>query len=238
MSKYIEIYNTMFKLITSGSWPIGGKIPSENQLKSHYKVNRLTIRKSLDILKEESLIKKEKGSRSIVTSRKAKHTVSVSTTLDNPDLKKKRTSILTKYERKIININKFTNEDIFEIERLFYDNNKPVFIARGQVFSKSILGLNETFFKLQKYNNASLSEILINKYSLKVFKQEIKSEAIILSKEESNFFKVSKNYPATKWISNFYNYNGNLLFTDIEISLKEVFLELSNRNLNINMYNK
>ena len=229
MSKYIEIYNTMFKLIASGSWPIGDKIPSENQLKKHYKVNRITIRKSLEILKDESLIKKEKGSRSIVTSRTAKHTVSLRTTLDNPDTKKKRTSILTKYEKKIININKFSNEGVFEIERLFYDNNKPVFIARGQVFTKNILELNETVFKLQKYNNASLSEILINKYSLKVFKQKIKSEAIILSKEESNFFKVSKNYPATKWISNYYNYNNILLFTDTEISIKEVFLEIYNK---------
>ena len=230
MSKYIEIYNTMFKLIASGSWPIGDKIPSENQLKNHYKVNRITIRKSLEILKNESLIKKEKGSRSIVTSRTAKHTVSLRTTLDNPDSKKKRISILTKFERKIININKFSNEG-FEIERLFYDKNKPVFIARGQVFTKSILGLNETVFNIQKYNNASLSEILINKYSLKVFKQKIKSEAIILSKEESNFFKVSENYPATKWISNYYNYNDNLLFTDTEISIKEVFLEVYNKIL-------
>ena len=51
----------MLKLITSGSWKIGKQLPSENFLKQHYKVNRLTIRKALEILANENLIIKKKG---------------------------------------------------------------------------------------------------------------------------------------------------------------------------------
>ena len=230
MSKYQEVYNKMRKLIMSGSWPIGIKIPSENNLKNHYKVNRLTIRKSLEILKDEDLIKKEKGSRSVVISRKAKIIVNLTTTLNYPSLKAKRESILTKFERKKINVNRFSNESIFEIERLFCDNKKPAFIARGQILTKNNLNLTEKIFNLQKYNNASLSEILTQKYDINIYKQEIKSMAINLSEIDSKFFETPKNYPATQWVSNYYNFMGELLFIDTEISIKKIFLELYNRN--------
>ena len=61
MTIYNQIYKSMLKLITSGSWKIGKQLPSENFLKQHYKVNRLTIRKALEILANENLIIKKKG---------------------------------------------------------------------------------------------------------------------------------------------------------------------------------
>ena len=61
MTIYNQIYKSMLKLITSGSWKIGEQLPSENFLKQHYKVNRLTIRKALEILANENLIIKKKA---------------------------------------------------------------------------------------------------------------------------------------------------------------------------------
>ena len=84
----------MLNLIKSGSWKIGEKIPSENYLKNHYKVNRLTIRKALEILQNESLISKQKGSRAKVISNRSKPKVNFSTTLDEPKLKEIRSSMV------------------------------------------------------------------------------------------------------------------------------------------------
>ena len=90
MTIYNQIYKSMLKLITSGSWKIGKQLPSENFLKQHYKVNRLTIRKALEILANENLIIKKKGSRAKVISRRPVPKVYFSTSLDDPVLKKKR----------------------------------------------------------------------------------------------------------------------------------------------------
>ena len=61
MTIYNQIYKSMLKLITSGYWKIGKQLPSENFLKQHYKVNRLTIRKALEILADENFIIKKKA---------------------------------------------------------------------------------------------------------------------------------------------------------------------------------
>ena len=100
MTIYNQIYKSMLKLITSGSWKIGKQLPSENFLKQHYKVNRLTIRKALEILANENLIIKKKGSRAKIISRRPVPKVYFSTSLDDPVLKKKRKSIVVEFTKK------------------------------------------------------------------------------------------------------------------------------------------
>ena len=126
MTIYNQIYKSMLKLITSGSWKIGKQLPSENFLKQHYKVNRLTIRKALEILANENLIIKKKGSRAKVISRRPVPKVYFSTSLDDPVLKKKRWSIIVEFTKKRSTSSKrFLNENIFQIRRYFYDNETP-----------------------------------------------------------------------------------------------------------------
>ena len=164
MTIYNQIYKSMLKLITSGSWKIGKQLPSENFLKQHYKVNRLTIRKALEILANENLIIKKKGSRAKVISRRPVPKVYFSTSLDDPVLKKKRWSTIVEFTKKRSTSSKrFHNENIFQIRRYFYDNETPSYIATGQVLIKSVPDLNEKVFNLQKFNNASLSFISLGR---------------------------------------------------------------------------
>ena len=51
------------------------------------------------------------------------------------------------------------------------------------------------------------------------------ASAITLTDNESDFFKVHRNYPAIKFISYYYDKQNHLLFIDKEISLKEIYLE-------------
>ena len=222
----------MTKLIKSGQWKIGEQIPSENFLRRHYRVNRLTIRKALELLTNENLIIKKKGSRAKVISRKSAPKTYIYTTLDEPMFKKKTKSIVVEFTKRRSNISKwFLKENIFEIKRHFYYNNTPAYIQKGQVLEKSVPDLSEKVFSLQKYSNASLSEILVGKYNLEIYSQKITSNAIILTKEEASFFKVPNNSPGTKWINFYYNNDGHLLFVNIEVSLKNIYIELYNRNL-------
>ena len=232
MTIYNQIYNQMTNLIKTGQWKIGEQIPSENFLKRHYKVSRSTLRKALDLLTNENLIIKKKGSRAKVISRKSAPKTYIHTTLDEPMFKKKTKSILVDFTKKRSIVSKrFLNENIFEIKRYFYKNKEPVYIQTGQVLVKSVTDLNEKVFNLQKFSNASLSEILVSKYNLKIYSQKITSNAILLTKEQSKFFKIPINSAATKWVNFYYDYNQHLNFINTEISLKNIYIEFYNRNL-------
>ena len=231
MTIYNQIYKSMLKLITSGSWKIGEQMPSENFLKQHYKVNRLTIRKALEILANENIIIKKKGSRAKIISRRPVPKVYFSTSLDDPVLKETRKSIIVEFTKKRSNSSKrFLNENIFQIRRYFYDIESPSYIATGQILIKSVPDLNEKVFSLQKFNNASLSEILTTKYNFQIYNQKIKSDSVILTKEESDFFDAPKNSAATKWVSFYFDIKDHLLFIDTEISLKNINIELYNKD--------
>ena len=228
---YNQIYKSMLKLITSGSWKIGEQLPSENFLKQHYKVNRLTIRKALEILANENIIIKKKGSRAKIISRRPVPKVYFSTSLDDPVLKETRKSIIVEFTKKRSNSSKrFLNENIFQIRRYFYDKESPSYIATGQILIKSVPDLNEKVFSLQKFNNASLSEILTTKYNFQIYNQKITSDSVILTKEETDFFDAPKNSAATKWVSFYFDIKDHLLFIDTEISLKNINIELYNKD--------
>ena len=235
MTIYNQIYTQMLKLIKSGSWKIGEKIPSENYLKNHYKVNRLTVRKALELLQNESLISKQKGSRAKVISNRSKPKVNFSTTLDEPKLKEIRSSMVVDFGiKKSHTSKKFNYENVFEVKRFFYDNKEPRYIARGQVLISAVPELSEKVFSLQKFNHASLSEILVNKFNFKIYNQKIVSNSIILTKDEADFFQVSQNSAATKWVSFFFDKDQHLLLIDTEISIKNIYIDLVYKDFNNN----
>ena len=66
MSKYIEIYNEIVSDIENGNIEVDSKLPSEAQLMEKYSVSRDTIRKSLNLLKQNGYIQKLKGKGSFV----------------------------------------------------------------------------------------------------------------------------------------------------------------------------
>lgn len=60
--RYLELKNKICYQIYKGVYQDGEKIPSERQLALDYNVSRITVRKALELLEEEDLIKREVGS--------------------------------------------------------------------------------------------------------------------------------------------------------------------------------
>jgi hypothetical protein len=52
-----------------------------------------------------------------------------------------------------------------------------------------------------------------------------------LTKEETDFFDAPKNSAGTKWVSFYFDINDHLLFIDTEISLKNINIELYNKDI-------
>ncbi|MCI9248029.1 MAG: GntR family transcriptional regulator [Dorea sp.] len=67
--RYLELKNKICYQIYNGVYEDGERIPSERQLAADYDVSRITVRKALEILEEEDLIRREVGSGTHVTYR-------------------------------------------------------------------------------------------------------------------------------------------------------------------------
>lgn len=66
MKKYIYILNDMRDKILKGVYPANAKIPPEKMLCEEYDVSKMTVKQALDILVNEGLIIKRRGSGSFV----------------------------------------------------------------------------------------------------------------------------------------------------------------------------
>ncbi len=67
---YIRIYEKIKSDIIEGKFQVGEKLPPEIELQKEYGVSRITIKKAMDKLSEESLVERFPGKGTFVTNRK------------------------------------------------------------------------------------------------------------------------------------------------------------------------
>lgn len=67
--RYLDLKSDICEQIYKGTYLDGERIPSERQLTLDYDVSRITVRKALELLEEESLIKREVGNGTILQYR-------------------------------------------------------------------------------------------------------------------------------------------------------------------------
>lgn len=65
---YVQIKEDLLERIRDGAYRSGQRIPSEQALAEEYQVTRTTVRKALDELKREGVIRTEKGKGSVVSN--------------------------------------------------------------------------------------------------------------------------------------------------------------------------
>ncbi|MDO4650565.1 MAG: GntR family transcriptional regulator [Eubacteriales bacterium] len=64
--KYLMVYNEIRNAIFTGVYKDGDKIPAENELTEQFQVSRQTIRQAMDMLLEEKLIRRTRGTGTFV----------------------------------------------------------------------------------------------------------------------------------------------------------------------------
>lgn len=72
-SRYIQIAEKIRRQIVDGEYPLGSRIPTENELAAMLKVSRPTVRQALDLLAREGRLVKVKGSGTFVAQPKLVH---------------------------------------------------------------------------------------------------------------------------------------------------------------------
>ena len=73
--RYVEVYNTLFKMIKEEDFPDNYRLPSEPDLAKELGVSRTTLRQALSLLQDDGLIKNIRGKGNfIVKNQKNQHT--------------------------------------------------------------------------------------------------------------------------------------------------------------------
>ena len=60
--KYEHAYRVILGRLKAGRYPIGGRMPTESELASHFDVSRVTIRRALDMLVQDGYVESKRGS--------------------------------------------------------------------------------------------------------------------------------------------------------------------------------
>lgn len=68
VSLHVQLHNQMRRLILSGRWKHGSRIPTESQLSSHLGISRSTVRLALHMAEVEGLIERTRGRGTFVSS--------------------------------------------------------------------------------------------------------------------------------------------------------------------------
>ena len=66
--KYKVAYGALLSRLVSGRYPIGGRLPTEDELAKTFDISRVTIRRSLDMLVNEGFLERRQGSGYTVIS--------------------------------------------------------------------------------------------------------------------------------------------------------------------------
>ena len=60
--KYEHAYQVIVERLKAGRYPIGGRMPTEGELATHFNISRVTIRRALDMLVQDGYVESKQGS--------------------------------------------------------------------------------------------------------------------------------------------------------------------------------
>ena len=61
-AKYQHASNVLIERLKNGRYPVGGRMPTEDELARQFDVSRVTIRRALDILVQDGFLERKQGS--------------------------------------------------------------------------------------------------------------------------------------------------------------------------------
>lgn len=152
---YYQIYESLKKDVANKIYKTGDKLPSENHLSKRFEVNRHTVRRALQILKNEGILFSKRGSGVIVQDTKFKYKIgkrvrfSQNITNENyiPKTKIIRSEIrkVSKIEADNLKIN--SRDEILLIETTGKINNIPTILTKRTIPNKRFPSFLKIFQK-------------------------------------------------------------------------------------------
>mgnify|MGYP001291168690 CR=1 FL=1 len=152
---YYQIYESLKKDVANKIYKTGDKLPSENHLSKRFEVNRHTVRRALQILKNEGILFSKRGSGVIVQDSKFKYKIgkrvrfSQNITNENyiPKTKIIRSEIRKASKMEADNLKINSRDEILLIETTGKINNIPTILTKRTIPNKRFPRFLEIFQK-------------------------------------------------------------------------------------------
>jgi DNA-binding GntR family transcriptional regulator len=215
-AKYIIVFENILKNIENKKYPTSSKLPSENIFAKEFNVNRHTIRKALQVLKDKGLIYSKKGKGNFISNIKVPYSISdkssyTSKILDlgyEPKTKLLSVDIIEPNDEisNALDLNK--NLKVIELKLLRFVNDLPISIS----YSYFDAFLYSEIIKHLDIEPFSLYKILKKSYpSLEITKQYTVFEAINSTKDLSELLLMPKDISVLSASTLSKDQNGNLI---------------------------
>lgn len=196
MTLYNKIYNELKNYILAEKLEEGEIFYSEKEIMNHFGVSRITVRKAMDLLENEGLIKKSSGKKTIVTSNKEILQAKVYNGFSRDNKSHKVTSQLLDFS--------IVNPDERIMSQLDLNEGEEVYkISRIRSVENEIYGLNIAYIP-KKYINLSKNDFvnedsslyeLFEKNNIIVSNATERIEAILSIKEINEVLSMSEHKP-------------------------------------------
>jgi len=181
MSKYFKISQEIIKRIQSGELMPGMRVPSENEIISHYKVSSTTARKALNELEQAGYASKIKGKGTFVLVRNVERTATKILGL-----------IINSGYSATINGRWYTMKGpVIKIRRLRFADGIPMMLEERYISLDLCPDINK------KDLEGSLYDIYEDSYSLQLTEiNQMLSAIVITDKKVQSLFELKDDIPA------------------------------------------
>lgn len=217
---HTQLENMMRQKISSGEWPVGKLMPSENKISTEYGVSRMTVRNVITRLEQDGLVKRVMGKGTYVSSLKMR---GGNLKFDGiiSQLQKMGYTITTK----VLSVERITEPSLatvflipeetlyYKVQRVRYMNSSPMSVHVTYVPAYLVPSLEERAADMEQ---RQLFIILENDYGLARGKVTETWQADKASKWIADILQIKTNQPILVDHSVTYNLNGRAFVTEAE----------------------
>jgi GntR family transcriptional regulator len=208
---YYQLKELLRGKITQGEWKPGDVIPSERELSERYRISRMTARQALVELTGEGIVRREQGKGTFVAEPKIMQSLSRLTgyTEDmqeralRPGARVLRIEMMGATERAAETLLIPTGAPILLLERLRMADGTPMAVEASHLHFD---GMQELLS--EDLENASLYQLLTEKWGVIPTKAEQQMEAALCSRRRQTLLDLGENAPVLKIRRTTYDQHG------------------------------
>lgn len=196
---HYQLSEIIRKLIVQDQWKQGDRLPSEREFCETFEVSRITVRKALDSLAAEGLIRTSKGIGTFVSERKyperwASFPIGFTDSLASQGYR---------IETRVLSLETISPPEkiakaleispggvVVHLHRLRFIAQEPILIVSSYLPQHLVPGIEQNDFTHQ-----SLYQVLRSNYGLKIDKVKRGIEAVAATEEESLLLHVANGAP-------------------------------------------
>jgi GntR family phosphonate transport system transcriptional regulator len=196
--RYIQIADELRNNIQQQTYQPGDKLPTEKNLSERFKVNRHTVRNAIALLKEEGLIRVDRGRGMYIATTPIQYPIGervrYNESLKGQGIKasyQKLKAIEIPAEPEIARILKLeVGAKVVLIERIGLADDRPISIGSSYFPSDRFPNL---IFNWENYS--SISKLLHQEYNCEHIRQATSVSARIVRDDDARLLQLSANYP-------------------------------------------